>query len=55
MATISFKEDLVVTDVRKIKEIATALQQPKRKETNSIQPQKLPKNAGAIWFKRSEN
>ena len=55
MATVSFKEDLVVTDIRKIKEIATALQQPKDRSVSSVQPQKLPKNAGAIWFKRSGN
>lgn len=55
MATISFKEELVVTDVQKIKEIATALKQPKDKSVISVQPQKLPKDAGAIWFKHSEN
>lgn len=54
MATISFKEDLVVTDTKKAKEIAVALKQPRDKTIKSAQPEKLPKSAGNIWFKRCE-
>lgn len=52
MSRLSFKEELVVSDIQKIKEIATALKQPKDESVRSVQPQKLPKDAGAIWFKQ---
>lgn len=52
MATISFKEDLIVSDAKKSEEIAIALKQPRDKTIRSVQPEKLPKNAGDIWFKR---
>lgn len=52
MATVSFKEDLIITDVKKAEEIAFALKQPRDKTVQSVQPEKLPKDAGAVWFKR---
>ena len=52
MATISFKEDLIITDKKAARDIALALKQPRDKSVTSVQPQKLPSNAGAIWFKR---
>lgn len=52
MATISFKENLVVSDRKKAEEIANALKQPRDKTVKSVQPEKLPNGAGSIWFKR---
>ena len=52
MATISFKENLVVSDSKKAEEIANALKQPRDKTVKSVQPEKLPNGAGSIWFKR---
>ena len=54
MATISFKEDLIISNKKKAQEIAVALKQPRDKTVKSVQPAKLPNNAGAIWFKRYE-
>lgn len=55
MATVSFKEDLVLQDTKKISEIAKAMQEPRRTEIKAAQPPKLPNQAGKIWFKHSEN
>ena len=52
MATVSFKEDLVVSDEKKAEEIARALQQPKDRSVTARRPVELPKDAGDIWFKR---
>ena len=52
MATISFKEDLIVADEKKAEEIARALRLPRDKTVQSVRPEKLPKDAGAVWFKR---
>ncbi len=52
MATISFKENLSVSNRKKIKEISEALKMPKSSKVQSAQPKELPKDAGAIWFKR---
>lgn len=52
MATISFKEDLIIADQEKARDIALALKQPRDKTVTSVQPQKLPNNAGSVWFKR---
>ena len=52
MATISFKEILVVSDRKKAEEIANALKQPRDKTVKSVQPEKLPNGAEKIWFKR---
>lgn len=41
MATISFKEDLIIDDQNKIKEIAQALKQHKDSKIKSAQPTKL--------------
>ncbi len=54
MATVSFKEDVVVRDQKKAEEIARALKQPRDKTLQPSQPDPLPKNAGAIWFNRCE-
>ena len=51
MATISFKEDLIITDKKKIHEIAQALKQPKDTSIRPAQPPKLPDNARTLWFK----
>ena len=51
MATISFKEDLIVDDEKKAEEIARALRLPRDKTVQSVLPEKLPKDAGAVWFK----
>ncbi|MBR5501216.1 MAG: hypothetical protein IKV74_06795 [Clostridia bacterium] len=51
MATVSFQENLEVNDVNKIKEIARALKQPTSHTVQSAKPEKLPKDAGKIWFK----
>lgn len=50
MATISFKEDLMISDKEKIIEIAQALKQQKGLSVHSMRPPKLPDNAKAIWF-----
>lgn len=52
MATNSFKENLVIRNVKKVEEIAKALSQPRDKTIKSVQPEKLPKDAGKIWFSR---
>lgn len=52
MATISFKEDLSVTDKKKVNEIAQALKQPKDVSIRPTQPPKLPENARELWFRR---
>ena len=52
MATVSFKEDVTVRDPKKAEEIAHALKQPRDRTVQPSQPDKLPKNASAIWFKR---
>ncbi len=52
MATSSFKEELVITDNQKAREIAKALKQPKDKSIRPAEPPKLPENARKIWFKR---
>lgn len=52
MATVSFKEDVTIQDPRKAEEIAHALKQPRDRSVQPSQPDKLPKNAGAIWFSR---
>ena len=54
MATISFKEELVLNNTTKISEIAKGLKQPRDPQIQSAQPPQLPKNAGSIWFKHSE-
>lgn len=54
MATISFKEDLIISDDKTAKKIAKAINCPKKKIV-AVQPPQLPKNAGAVWFKHSEN
>ncbi|MBQ7335564.1 MAG: hypothetical protein IJW92_03720 [Clostridia bacterium] len=54
MATISFEEDLIVDNHKKIEEIMAALQQPRDGSVTPICPPELPKNAGAIWFRRFE-
>ena len=51
MATVSFQENLEVNDVNKIKEIAQAMKQPVAHTVRSAKPEKLPKDAGKIWFK----
>ena len=51
MATISFKEDLIVADEKKAEEIARAMRLPRDKTGQSVRPEKLPKDAGAVWFK----
>ncbi len=52
MATISFKEELVIADKKKTLEIALALKQPKDKTIRPAEPQKLPEKAKTLWFKR---
>lgn len=52
MATVSFKEDLSVTEEKKVHEIAQALKQPKDATIRPSQPPKLPENARKLWFKR---
>ena len=52
MATVSFKEDLTISDPKKAEEIALALKQPRDKTITSVQPEKLPTNASLVWFKR---
>lgn len=54
MATISFKENLVLNDRTKVSEIAIELKKPRDPQIKSAQPSQLPPNAGSIWFKRSE-
>lgn len=54
MATISFKENLVISDSKKAEEIANALKQLRDKTVKSVQPRKLPEGAEKIWFKRYE-
>ena len=54
MATISFKEDVTIRDQKKAEEIARALKQPRDRTIRSSLPGKLPKNAGAIWFRVSQ-
>ena len=54
MATASFKEDLVVENPKKIQEIVVAMQQPRNDGIKPATPPQLPKNAGVLWFKRSE-
>lgn len=53
MATISFKENLVLSNATKISEIAKGLKQPRDPQIKSAQPPQLPKNAGSVWFKHS--
>lgn len=50
MAIVSFTNDVVITDSDKAKEILCALKQPRDKSIKAVHPEKLPKNAGAIWF-----
>ena len=54
MATISFEENLVVYDRKKMEEITNALKQPRTKTVKPVQPEKLPSNTGKIWFRRYE-
>ena len=54
MATVSFESELVLKDPEKIKEILAALRKPKDAKIVPASPPKLPKDAGALWFKRSE-
>lgn len=54
MATSSFKEDLVVSDEKKAEEIARALRLPRDKTVQSARPEKLPKDASAVWFKHTD-
>ena len=54
MATVSFKEDLTINDKKTEEKVLSAFKQPKDKTVKSAQPDKLPKNAGAVWFKRCE-
>lgn len=54
MATISFKEDLIITEEETAKKIAKAINCPKKKIV-AVQTPQLPKNAGTIWFKHSGN
>ncbi len=55
MATISFKENLTVSNKAKVKEIVCAMKQPMGKSVRPSSPDKLPSNAGKVWFKRSAN
>ena len=52
MATISFKENLVVTNKKKIIEIAEALKSTRDSNIHPSQPPKLPPDADKLWFKR---
>lgn len=54
MATISFKEELVVKNRNKAEEIVAKMQQPKTAEVKPASPPRLPEQAGTLWFKRSE-
>lgn len=51
MAVISFREDLVVPDVKKSEEILVALKQQRDKSIRSSRPERLPDNANEVWFK----
>lgn len=50
MASVSFRENLIVRDPKKAEEIIKALKQPRDKTIKSVQPPKLPNNANEIWF-----
>ena len=52
MASISFKENLIIEDKETARKLATALRQPRDTTIRSDLPPKLPKDAGKIWFKR---
>lgn len=52
MATISFKEELSVTDKKKVSEIAQALKQPKDASIHPAQPPKMTADLRSLWFKR---
>ena len=54
MATISFSEEIIVKDAKKVSEIMRELSKPCDGRIKAVHPPKLPHNAGAIWFKRSE-
>ena len=54
MATVSFESELGLKDPEKIKEILAALRKPKDAKIVPASPPKLPKDAGALWCKRSE-
>lgn len=54
MATISFREDLIIQSKKKSEDIILALQKPRDITIKPKQPSKLPKNAGSIWFKPSK-
>lgn len=52
MATISFKEELTVTNKEKITEIAKALKKPRDTSVRPAQPPKMTADTRALWFKR---
>ena len=52
MARDSFKEDVIINDPEKAKEIVYILKQPHDKFIQFSQPDPLPKNANEIWFKK---
>lgn len=54
MATISFKENVCITDDDKILEILRALRQPSDNSIKPAIPPSLPKDVGSVWFNRSK-
>ncbi len=55
MGKDSFIADTIIRDEEKVKEIVKILKQPKDKNIKSSQPDKLPENAGQIWFNKKNS
>lgn len=51
MATVSIKENLVIHDKAKVKEVLEAMEKPPHRDIKPAEMPQMPKDALKIWFK----